>query len=153
MFSAKSFSPVSFSLDSFRLSQASHSQEGRSGYWRLFYYQLQEKALAERTKPTIAKGRLKPKKVIKPRHAELVTPEIAETKAQECPVPRRKLFRPAAYVPSIPLPDTMWVYNTLNELRFTFPHKRSIVRLSEPSVAANETTSMGNEVLLLLLAA
>lgn len=148
MFNHKSFSPVSFSIASFKMVQ---EDSARSGYWRLFYYQLQEKSLAEQSKAeALNKPTAFPNKKEKPKTA---VQKVVEQEAQECPVPRRKLFVQPQRIPSVPLPDMMWVYGTLNELRFTFPHKRSIVRLSEPSVAANETSSMGNEVLLLLLAA
>ena len=159
MFSHKSFSPVSFSITSFKMAQ---EESVRSGYWRLYFYQMQEEALrkakegdfaekapVEAIKVRARSGVLPGKKVTK---AKTTTPK-QDSEAQACPVPRRKLFRPAAYVPSIPLPDTMWVYNTLNELRFTFPSKRSIVKPSESQATAINVADQDNRVLLLLLAA
>lgn len=132
-------------------------ESARSGYWRLFYYRLQEAALKQpanetQSKAVVAKPQVVELRTVKNRIASKrkATIQLVETPLEECPVPRKKLFKAPAVVPSIPISDLSWVFSVLAEYCFTLPTKRSILK---PLIKVIDRVEQDNTRLLLLLAA
>ena len=132
-------------------------ESARSGHWRLFYYQLQEAALKQPVsnpaprESTVNQPVVKLRAVKKAPAGKPTEPAPLIEKPQEtCPVPRKKLFKAPAVVPSIPMSDLSWVFSILAEYCFTLPTKRSILK---PLIKVIDQVEQNNARLLLLLAA